>query len=781
MNPRLAKVLGDLNESRWRSALIALSILIGASALTTALGSRSVLTREIAANYAKTEPPAAVLWLDRVDEVALAEARAQPGVEQADSRRLVRARVEVTPGEWRPLLLYGVRDFRDLRVSKFRLTAGDWPPVDGEILVEQSALGVLHAKLGAELIIRVLGGRKSSVRIGGVVHDAGQAPGWQDNSGYAYASAQTLAGLGLTDALDELRITVPGDRAYASRIAEVLAARFASEGRMVRRIEVPVREHPHADHMRALLTLVTIFAGLALALAAALTATVISGLLARQVRQIGIMKSIGATSIQISNLYVPYILLLAVPAIAVGIAVGLRIADAYSVSSAGQLNIEISNHSVGFAVIAFVVAACLVIPALAAAWPLARAVRMTAREAIQNVGVAPPRVHATGLSLADRTWTLAFRNTFRRPVRLGLTLGALALGGATMMTAANNYAGLVGAVDLSLADRRDDLDVRLQRPLPAAQLLARVRGIPGVIDAEAWGGMLVQIALPEASSSAPLGTGRYGLLGIPSGSTMFAPRMVEGRMPESAAEIAINRAILEHEPELRVGNQVTLLAAGHSLSARVVGLVEEIAEPHLYAHITTFDVITGSHGRAGALRVITEAHAEDRVSRTVEEIVADMGSLPILSMTRPGFRQTAVDHFAILLALLSAAAVAAIVVGGFSLGAATGLNVLERRREIGVMSALGARPRTILRIILAEGGTVALLSIAVAFGLSLPLTEQVNLFVGEWGLKAVLPFIVSLPAIALWGVVVCLISLLACLGPALGVLRRPAREVLASE
>jgi putative ABC transport system permease protein len=46
--------------------------------------------------------------------------------------------------------------------------------------------------------------------------------------------------------------------------------------------------------------------------------------------------------------------------------------------------------------------------------------------------------------------------------------------------------------------------------------------------------------------------------------------------------------------------------------------------------------------------------------------------------------------------------------------ATVSLGVIERGREIGVIRALGARPRAVLAIFLIEGGAVALLSAMVA-------------------------------------------------------------------
>lgn len=234
MSPRVRKVVSDLTEQPGRALLVFLAIALGAAALTVALGARSVLLREIPASFATAEPPAVVVWLEDVDSQVLEGVRALPGVVDADARRLVRARVEVAPGDWRTLLLFGVRDFADLRVSAFETLEGQWPPERGAVLVERSGLPVLGAGTGDALTVRVPGGALASLPIRGVVHDPALAPGWQDNAAYAYTSRETLSDLGLGSHLDELRITVTGsmggDRSVAGRVADNTADWLAEAG-----------------------------------------------------------------------------------------------------------------------------------------------------------------------------------------------------------------------------------------------------------------------------------------------------------------------------------------------------------------------------------------------------------------------------------------------------------------------------------------------------------------------------------------------------------------------
>ena len=274
MNPRLRKIWGDLRESPTRTLLVGLAIAVGTAALAAVFTARTILLREVEASFQSSKPAAVVLTLDAVDDSLIEEAKKRPGVTGAEARRTVRARVEVAPGDWRTLLVFGIRDFRDLRVSALQTAGGDFPPKDGEVLVEQSSLSVLKTATGGKLHVRAPGGKTADLAVAGVVQDAGVAPGWQDNVGYAYASPATLELFEQGSHLDELRIMVGKevDREQSTQIAADLSVWLKSTGREIRRVEVPLLKHPHADLMNTLLMLLLIFSLLALFLSGALTA-----------------------------------------------------------------------------------------------------------------------------------------------------------------------------------------------------------------------------------------------------------------------------------------------------------------------------------------------------------------------------------------------------------------------------------------------------------------------------------------------------------------------------
>lgn len=783
MSPRWRKVAADLGENRARTLLVWLAIAVGTAAVATAMGGRAILSREIDASFDGTNPAAIVVTLDGAVDAGLVErVRSLPGIRDAEARGAVRARAEIAPGEWRPFYVTAVRDFSDVRISTFLPAGGAWPPADGELLIERSCTSVLGVTTGGSVHVRAPGGATADLRVSGLVHDPGEAPGWQDHVGYAYATPATLERLGRTASLDELLVTVddPGREAVA-RVAAELGRWLGDDGRVVRRIQTPGLHHPHVDHMNAMMALLSSFSLFALALAGAIAASVMAATLARHARQIGVMKAVGATSGQIAGMYFAFVAVLAGSAGLAGVALGVAGARAFAVEIAGQLNLAVASLAVPTSTLAVEALLGLGVPLLAAAVPVVRAARRPANEAIRDPGVrAPSRAGVLSRAVSriapDRTFALALRNTFRRPARLSLTLGALGLGGTMLMAAVNVYFGLLGAVDNTIAARGADVEVRLTRSASAGDLAAIANAIPGVREAAAGG--LAAVAVDTSSSGS-----RYALVTRPAGATFLQLPAVEGRWPEpdETGAVVVSRAVLTREPAVGLGAEVGLVVEGRRTPVHVVGIVEEVAPSAFYTNAPTFEAVTATSGRAGVLFVRAEPGAEARVASALEDALVDAGHFPSLLMTRGQLREAITDHLLIMLAVLAGAALTSVVVGGLGFATNMGLNVLERAREIGIARAIGATPRAVLRMLFVEAAAILSLSYALSVVLSLPATAAVTRIVAAHGLYVTVPLVVSPWALGAWAVLAATITAVACVAPALASLRLSVRDVVAYE
>jgi len=102
-------------------------------------------------------------------------------------------------------------------------------------------------------------------------------------------------------------------------------------------------------------------------------------------------------------------------------------------------------------------------------------------------------------------------------------------------------------------------------------------------------------------------------------------------------------------------------------------------------------------------------------------------------------------------------------------------NVLERTREFGVMSAIGAPASTVRRLVVLEGIFIAVVSCVIAVIPALLLTA---VMIEYMPLPVNLPFQISVLGVVIWVVVVVLGAALATLAPAYRASRLTVREAL---
>jgi putative ABC transport system permease protein len=145
--------------------------------------------------------------------------------------------------------------------------------------------------------------------------------------------------------------------------------------------------------------------------------------------------------------------------------------------------------------------------------------------------------------------------------------------------------------------------------------------------------------------------------------------------------------------------------------------------------------------------------------------------------TRFGFDQHMVMIYVFLIVM------SAIVggVGGLGLMTTMSLNVLERRREMGVMRALGATPRIVWLMIVAEGVVIGVLSWTIAALLAWPISKGIGDFLVKVMFRSGLDFTFEPVGLVIWMIVSIGLSAVASFLPAWRASRITVREALAYE
>ena len=400
---------------------------------------------------------------------------------------------------------------------------------------------------------------------------------------------------------------------------------------------------------------------------------------------------------------------------------------------------------------------------------------------------------ADALRSADRSSNTGFRGVHARHMRDGLLVveaafavilivGAslLARSFVRLMAVDNGYTApgvLIASVELP----RDATDARTDQFIE--QSLARLRAMRGVSSAGA-GAMIplmrqtavTGFALPESVSGGKPSQGRALVYWITPGyAEALGLRLQEGRFfvdsdarSGSLATIVNQEFVRQHlaapQPTgLRIPG---LVGQDRGVVAEIVGVVGNVLkdgndrqpQPELY-------FVHGSHGQriSGVLNLVIRttgnpaAFAPDvrALVREVErEAVVDkiepLTTAVAASLDAPRFAAAVMAGFASVAMLLAAV----------GLYGALSFSVSQRVRELAIRAALGARPIHLVELVLREGLAVTLSGIALGvLGAGLFARLMRDLLFGVAPLDRV--------AFTVAPVLLVLVSLAACLGPAL--------------
>ncbi len=800
-SPRWKKLLRDLQSARGRMAMMVAAIGVSVFGVGMILGAYTILSREMSRNYLGTNPASAFIELDRVDEALVKTVSEREGISEAEATSWVAGRAEVSPNVWMPVLLFVVPDFETSHVSTVAPEAGAYPPLSESLLVEREVLPMLDLKIGDSLTIQTSNGTKQQIKISGTVHDPALAPAWQEQTVYGYITPDALTTLGENETLHILKVIVSDEpynlTAIESTVSE-LAAWLKTQGYEVHEIRIPPPgRHPHQSQMTSVLTLLLVFSVMALVLSAILTATIVNGLLASQIRQIGIMKAIGARTPQITGLYLVMITFLGIVAALIGVPLGTATGRGFAGVVAQLLNLKIYSDAIPTWTYLVLFAMGVLVPLLVALNPILKTTRITVRETLNDYGISRDASASSlrdgwlsRIRLFDNTLILALRNTFRRRGRLILTLSLLSAAGAMFMTGINVRSGWQAYIDQAASDRHYDLEIRFNAPMSVEQIDSLLGSVPGVEKSESWNVVPAALnrldALEIVRTYPDGGHGSFSLRSMSLGSDLIETPLLEGRFLQAGDldAVVLNQNAKSLFPDAKMGDEIQLLIEDQPKTFRLVGVIKQVLSPTAaYVLPETFANATGQPVElTNAVRVVMRERDEESLASTTRDVEQALaaGNVTVKTTISEALLGEAISgHVYIFIFALMLISTVMAVVGVLGLASSMGTSVIERTREFGVMRAIGARSRIILRNIISEGVFIGLMSWAIALPLSIPLSLGIGSMIGMMSFRSPLPLIISPSGLIIWALLVIVGSIVASAYPAQQASKLTVRETLA--
>lgn len=798
LSPRWRKVWRDLWSNKTRTLIVLLSIAVGVTAIGMVMGAQIIVDENLPAAYAAVNPASGTIYaLNTFDEAMVETIRRTREVSEAEGRRYVNVRFQDKTGEWRSLQLFAIPDFNDITINKLKPGQGEYPPSRRGLLIERAsfspALGLGDVAIGDTLVVEPPDGKARELTIVGSVHDMSQLPAFINGAGYGYITFDTLEWLGEPRDYNQLLYVVAENKLdydHIQAVGKELENRLERSGVVVifTLIFTP-GEHPAQNFLNAFSLILGAIGVLSLVLSGFLIINTLSAIMTQQVQQIGIMKAIGARSGQITVMYVVMVAAFGLLALLIGIPLGAIGSVGLASIFGGLLNFDVGGFRLDPRVVLVQAVIGLSAPLLAAVLPIYRGVRVTVREAISDVGLGKGRF---GRGMVDRFIValryvfplgrpaqISLRNTFRRKARLTLTLITLSLASTIFISIFSVRASLQQTLDDALLFFDYDVQVIFDRPYRSDRIIRQVAGMPGVDRVETWGFGTVRRIRPDDSESDSI------IVYAPRADTqMLQPTIVEGRWlhDDDTNQIVINTDVLRNEDDITVGSMITLNIDGRERDFEVVGIVRGILTgANAFVNFDYFGRVTNAVGRAqiSLVRLDDRSPANQLTQGNALEESYRGSGFRVQQMQTIGQVRTIISTvFNVIIVFLLFMALLLGFVGGLGLMGTMSINVLERTREIGVMRAIGASDRAVLRIVLVEGVIIGLISWLIGGLLALPASQLLTNTVGRSLLQAAPSYIFSTNGAVLWLVTVLLLSTLASFLPARGASRLTVREVL---
>ncbi|MCP4428703.1 MAG: ABC transporter permease, partial [Chloroflexi bacterium] len=612
-----------------------------------------------------------------------------------------------------------------------------------------------------------------------------------------YISQETLDLLGHNAYFDELALQVEGDqtdKAHIEAIVDLVEAKVGKSDRNVYFAQIPEPgEHPAQEAINPLLAILGVLGILSLGASAFLVVNIINSLLAQHTKQIGIMKAIGARRSQITTMYFMTVILFGLLSLFVAVPLGGLAAYALTSYMAGLINFDLIGFRIPTQALVTQTAVAIIVPILAAFYPVIRGGRLTVHEALSEQGLGKGQF---GAHLLDRfvTWLtsaalklsqpmrISLRNTIRRKARLLLTLSTMTLGGAIFIGVLSVHASLLATLDDALAYFNYDVDFNFAQVHRIEEIEREALKVPGVNAVESW---TVGSARPIADDG---GEGEsFALVGTRHDTEFIKPILLEGRwlLPDDENAVVLNSLVIKEEPDIKLGDTITLKLEGREMEWEVVGVVQGVLTGGIgYVNQDFLARELRFVGRSGWSLVIADQHdaafQRDLAKRLKEHFNA-AGMRVTNAAATAETREMIESQFNIIVVLLAVMAVLIALVGGLGLMGTMSINVLERTREIGVMRAVGASDGSVLRIVLVEGVLVGVISWVIGGLLGYPMGQLLSNIVGVSLLESPLSYRFAVNGAIGWLAAVLLIASLASFLPAWNASRLSVRQTLAYE
>ncbi len=771
------KAYRDLTKRRVRSLLTIGAIAIGVGGIVAIVSTAQNLTQAQSAAYHNASQADVTFW---VWDAPPATARALAELDNVTAAEL--RNDYFTRCKWngvnRDVYLYGLSSFTGPQINQIRLLGP--APGPGEFVAETTVQNLYPVQVGDTISCRARDGSFRKLTLAGFAASPNYPTASILNFATVYAPAQDVQRLLGIGGANQALLKI-GDSTQASETAQ--AASDLLDRRGVEHNTPEIRDPQNYTGKReldALFVLLFVFSIVGLATSGFLVANTLAAMTAEQIGEIGTIKAIGGTRGQVLTIYVIASLLYGLVGTVVGAAAGALASWRLLAYIGGLLNLDI-GFTVSPQAIALGSAVGIGVTLLAGLIPSIAATAIRVKDALEAYGI-----HSTyGQAWSDKTLqrlislpplaAMSLRNLARRKMRSLITVAVIAVAVAASLAAQSTSTSVDAAIDGLFETYRADAWAWFDQWV-GTNFASSLKAADGVNTVEVW-----------TLGDAWVGASQARLWGVPPNTILYVPRLVDGRWytPDEASSIVVSTDLAQ-ENHIRVGDRIEVEIDKKRRTFDVVGITIDnsiflgsTVAGKVFVPEATVERMENRQGWATFFAMSFDRHDPATVETRLGELATRFRQYQMGSDSAFREVQGAKEQSRILSLALYAMSLIIGAIGALGVLNTLTLNVLERRREIGVLRAIGATNANLVQVFLTEGLALGLggwlfgLVLGYPLGLLLVNLMQTVLFHIDY---------VFSPAMIAASLVFAIgLAVIASLAPALGAARLRVGQVLRYE
>lgn len=746
MDLLLLKNLRDIQRRPLRTVLTVIGVLLGVAGVVAISFTGRNLAAAQQQTYAGTRQPDLTAFVSNLSPTLVDLIAHRDNLAVADTRSMQYTRASVGNG-WVSTQLVGVADFTSVKLSTLELVSGHYPG-RGEVVFDITATKLLNLHIGDLVALQPNAGATISyATISGFV----RAPATIDASIVDQATAfapdhDVLKMLGQQyDNYLLLKVNEPQRASQtASDISGFLSKRGIPHGSFTVR---DPNSFTGSSELQTLLLLLRVFSYIGAALSSFLVANTIAAVMIEETRQIGVIKALGGTRWTTMRTYLTFASIVGISGGVVGWIAGLVGGRQLSEYLAGLSGLVLPGFSVSIHELILAVAVGLGVTLSSAAIPAWFSAQRRVAQLMASVGVVSDfrrglvqRATARLGSLSTMT-VIGIRNLVRRPVRAWITLALVAVAVATFLATQAVSTSVNVTVDHLYALYGADGYIFFDQYL-GLNFNRVIEQQPSVVTAEPWG-----------NTGGSLGSVNTDVWGMPANTQIYTPRVIAGTwLQQSSPVSAVLTSNLADKIDAHVGDVRTLDIGKTSTLIQVTGIVNDASTylgatttGKLFMRIQDLQTIVGVGPQASLFALKLQSSKPKDVDVELNQLEVQFKQYGPQSLATYQDQQSSRQAIDILTLMLNAMVVIIGVVGLAGIANTLIINLTERRREFGILRALGATAFHLIRLVLAEALGIAIAGCAVGIAIGYPLARYLVYLTGTQLFQ--LDFSLSLPTI----------------------------------